>query len=160
MNTIEVPIMDNGLSAQARCDLVGHLAGVLDNVYSLMIRTHVYHWNVEGPLFEPVHKLTETQYTALFAAVDEIAERMRALEGKPAVNVNGFPTGVANLPETQSAESMISDLVQRHEIVVRRMRGVVTAAANADDVVTADFLTGLMAQHEKDAWMLRSILRG
>jgi starvation-inducible DNA-binding protein len=160
MNTIEAPIMDNGLSAQTRCDLVGHLAGVLDDVYSLMIRTHVYHWNVEGPLFEPVHKLTETQYTALFAAVDEIAERMRALEGKPAVNVNGFPAGVANLPETQSAESMIADLVRQHEIIVRRMRGVVTAAANADDVVTADFLTGLMAQHEKDAWMLRAILRG
>ncbi len=136
------------------------LGGLLDGVYSLMVRTQVYHWNVEGPLFEPVHKLTEAQYTAQFAAVDEIAERIRALDGKPAVNLNVFPTGVANLPESQNAASMIADLVCSHETVVRAMRPVVAAATKADDVVTADLLTGYIAQHEKDAWMLRSMLRG
>lgn len=159
MATITVPDIENGLAAEARKVLVQHLASVLDGVYSLMIRTHVYHWNVEGPLFEPVHKLTEGQYTALFAAVDEIAERMRALDGKPAVNVNGFPTGVANLPESQSAESMLADLIRQHEAVVRRMREVVAAAETGEDVVTADLLTGFIAQHEKDAWMLRATLR-
>jgi len=159
MATTVVPEIENGLPIEARKDLIQHLAGVLDGVYSLMIRTHVYHWNVEGSLFEPLHKLTEAQYTALFAAVDEIAERMRALDGKPAVNVNGFPTGVSNLPETQSAESMIADLVRQHEAVVRRMREVVGAAEKGGDVATADLLTGLIAQHEKDAWMLRAILR-
>jgi starvation-inducible DNA-binding protein len=150
---------NNGLVQEARDDLAQQLAGVLDAVYSLMVRTHAYHWNVQGPLFEPVHKLTETQYTRLFADVDEIAERMRALDGKPAVIVNAFPSGVANLPKEQSAESMIADLVKHHESVVRLMRTVVGAAGIADDVVTADLLTGMMAQHEKDAWMLRAMLK-
>ncbi len=152
--------IDNGLVPGDRKELAEQLGGVLDGVYSLMVRTHVYHWNVEGPLFEPVHKLTESQYTALFAAVDEIAERIRALDGKPAVNVNAFPTGVSNLPAAQTAASMIADLVRNHECVIRDMRPVVAAATKADDVVTADLLTGYIAQHEKDAWMLRSMLRG
>jgi starvation-inducible DNA-binding protein len=159
MATVVVPQIENGLAAEARKDIVAHLGGVLDAVYSLMIRTHAYHWNVEGPLFEPVHKLTETQYTTLFASVDEIAERMRALDGKPAVNVNGFPAGVSNLPESQSAEAMIADLVHHHDALARRMRVVVVTADEADDTVTADLLTGLMAQHEKDAWMLRATLK-
>ena len=158
MAQTQAPDVNNGLTTEARNHLVGHLADVLDCVYSLMVRTQVYHWNVEGPLFEPVHKLTEAQYTAHFSAVDEIAERMRALDGKPAVG-NGFPTGVVNLPLTQSAESMIEDLVRQTETVVRRMREVVAAAEGADDVVTADLLTGLIARHEKDAWMLRTTLR-
>lgn len=160
MNSEIVPDLENGLSSGARKDLAQQLCGVLDGVYSLMVRTQVYHWNVEGPLFEPVHKLTEAQYTALFAAVDEIAERIRALDGKPAVNVNAFPTGVVNLPEVQTAGSMIADLVRQNEAVVRRMRPIVDAATQADDVVTADLLTGYIAQHEKNAWMLRSMLRG
>jgi starvation-inducible DNA-binding protein len=152
--------IDNGLAPGGRKELAGQLGGVLDSVYSLMVRTHVYHWNFEGPLFESVHKLTEAQYTALFAAVDEIAERIRALDGKPAVNVNAFPTGVSNLPAAQTAANLIADLVRNHERVVRDMRAVVAAATNADDVETADLLTGYIAQHEKDAWMLRSMLRG
>jgi starvation-inducible DNA-binding protein len=151
--------IDNGLAQVVRDDLAQHLTGVLDAVYSLMIRTHAYHWNVEGPLFEPVHKLTEAQYTRLFADIDDIAERVRALDGKPAVNVNAFPSGVANLPKEQSAELMIADLIRQHESVVRLMRTIVGAAGVVDDVVTADLLTGMMAQHEKDVWMLRAILK-
>lgn len=151
--------LNNGFVQEAREDLVQQLAGVLDAVYSLIVRTHAYHWNVEGPLFEPVHKLTETQYTRLFADVDEIAERMRALDGKPAVSVTAFPSGVANLPKSQTAESMIADLIRHHESVVRLMRTVVGAAGTADDVVTADLLTRMMAQHEKDVWMLRAMLK-
>lgn len=156
----KVPDFENGLEAKARKELGQKLGGVLNSVYSLMVRTQVYHWNVEGPLFEPVHKLTEAQYTAMFAAVDEIAERMRALDVKPAVNMNGFPTGVSNVPEKHSAEAMIADLVRQTEAVVRQMREVVSAADEAEDVVTADMLTGMIAQHEKDTWMLRSTLRG
>jgi starvation-inducible DNA-binding protein len=96
---------NNGLVQETRDYLAQQLAGVLDAVYSLMVRTHAYHWNVQGPLFEPVHKLTETQFTHLFADVDEIAERMRALDGKPAVNVSAFPSGVANLPKEQVTRS-------------------------------------------------------
>jgi starvation-inducible DNA-binding protein len=159
MATVPVPEVDNGLAAEDRKGLVGQLAGVLDAVYSLMIRTHVYHWNVEGVLFEPVHKLTEAHYSALFASVDEIAERMRALDGKPAVNVNGFPTGVANLRENLSAEAMLADLARSHDAVARQMRKVVSAATEYEDVVTADLLTGMMAQLEKGAWMLRAMLK-
>jgi starvation-inducible DNA-binding protein len=160
MTSQETLEIHNGLALDDRKELAGQLGGVLDGVYSLMVRTQVYHWNVEGPLFEPVHKLTEAQYTALFAAVDEIAERIRALDGKPAVDNNAFPTGVSNLPEAQTAVSMLADLVRNHETIVRRMRRVVAAATKIDDVVTADLLTGYIAQHEKDAWMLRSMLRG
>jgi starvation-inducible DNA-binding protein len=159
MEAVAVPKFENGLKFEARQELAEQLGDVLDAVYSLMIRTHVYHWNVEGPLFEPVHKLTEAQYTALFQAVDEIAERMRALDAKPAVNANSFPTGVSNIPASLSAEKMIAELVRQHEGVVRRMRDVVALAEKVDDVVTADLLTGLMARHEKDAWMLRSTLQ-
>ncbi len=154
-----IPPVENGLSQETRGTMVLQLAGVLDDVYSLMVRTHVYHWNVEGPLFEPVHTMTEAQYTRLFENVDDLAERVRALDGKPAVNVNGFPTGVSNLSENQTAESMIADLLCQHETVVRRMRTAVTAAEEVADVVTADMLTGMMAQHEKDAWMLRAMLK-
>jgi starvation-inducible DNA-binding protein len=159
MLTLAHPKIENGLDPHEREGIVGHLAAVLDDVYSLMVRTQVYHWNVEGPLFEPVHNMTQAQYTTLFSAVDELAERVRALDGKPAVNINGFPTGVANLPGHQSAEEMIGDLVRHHEAVVRRMRAVVAEAEKVSDVVTADMLTGFMARHEKDAWMLRAILR-
>jgi starvation-inducible DNA-binding protein len=159
MEAVAVPKFENGLKFEARQELAEQLGDVLDAVYSLMIRTHVYHWNVEGPLFEPVHKLTEAQYTALFQAVDEIAERMRALDAKPAVNANSFPTGVSNIPASLSAEKMIAELVRQHEGVVRLMRDVVALAEKVDDVVTADLLTGLMARHEKDAWMLRSTLQ-
>jgi starvation-inducible DNA-binding protein len=159
MLTMAHPKIENGLGPHERDGIVERLAAVLDDVYSLMVRTQVYHWNVEGPLFEPVHNMTQAQYTTLFSAVDELAERIRALDGKPAVNINGFPTGVANLPEHQSAEEMIGDLVRHHEAVVLRMRAVVAEAENVSDVVTADMLTGFMARHEKDAWMLRAILR-
>ncbi len=150
----------NGLASSDRKELTSRLGGVLDAVYSLMVRTQVYHWNVEGPLFEPVHKLTEAQYTFLFGAVDEIAERIRALDGRPAVNTNVFPSGVSNLPHSQTASSMIADLISHHERVIRDIRTVVTVADKAADVVTADLLTGYIAQHEKDTWMLRSMLRG
>lgn len=159
MLTQVVPEIQNGLDANVRSELTRRLGAVLDDVYSLMIRTHVYHWNVEGPLFEPIHKLTEAQYTVLLAAADEIAERMRALDGMPAVKLNGFPTGVSNLPESQTAEAMVADLIRHHETAVRRMREVVSAAEEALDVVAADLLTRLMAQHEKDAWMLRATLK-
>lgn len=159
MASTKVPEFENGLDERARNDVAQKLGGVLDAVYSLMVRTQVYHWNVEGPLFEPIHKLTEAQYTTLFAAVDEIAERMRALDTKPAVNLNVFPTGVANVPATLAAEKMVADLVRHHEAVVRQMREVVSAAEEANDVVTADLLTGMIAQHEKDTWMLRSTIR-
>lgn len=150
----------NGLASDDRKDLGARLGRILDAVYSLMVRTHVYHRNVEGPLFEPVHKLTEAQYTFMFAAVDEIAERIRALDVKPAVNLNVFPTGVANLPEAQNATNMMADLINHHDTVIRDMRAVVSAANVVQDVVTADLLTGYIAQHEKDTWMLRAMLRG
>lgn len=152
--------VQNGLASGDRHELAAQLGGVLDAVYSLMVRTQVFHWNVEGPLFEPMHKLTEAQYTFQFAEVDDIAERIRTLDAKAAVGGKVFPTGVSNLSQAQSAASMIADLVRTQESVVRTMRPVVTAATKADDVVTADLLTGFIAQHEKDAWMLRSMLRG
>jgi starvation-inducible DNA-binding protein len=93
MLTMAVPSIANGLAPLERAEVVDRLSAVFDDVSSLMIWTQVYHWNVEGPLFEPIHNLTQTQYTALFSAIDDLAERIRALDRKPAAKTNRFPTG-------------------------------------------------------------------
>ena len=153
-------VVQNGLASDDRQEVAAQLGGVLDAVYSLMVRTQVCHRNLEGLLFEPMHKLTEAQYTSQSAEVDDIAERIQAPDAKASGGGNVLPTGVSNLSQSQSAASMIADLVRTQESVVRTMRPVVTAATKADEVVTADLLTGFIAQDEKDAWMLQSMLRG
>jgi starvation-inducible DNA-binding protein len=84
MLTMAVPSIETGLAPRKRAEVVD-LSAVFDDVYSLTIRPQVYHWNVEGPLFEPIHNLTQTHHTALFPAINELAERIRALDGTPAV---------------------------------------------------------------------------
>ncbi len=148
--------INNGLSAPARDAVASHLNDVLDGTYGLLIRTHLHHWNVEGPLFESLHKLLEAQYTALFAAVDEIAERVRALGSKAGMRGNGFPQGTvvgANL----DAHGMMADLLTLREALIIDCRKTIAAAEEARDVVTADLLTGFIAAQEKDAWMLRAL---
>lgn len=150
--------MDTGLSAEVRAKFAGELGEVLDDAYSLMVHTHVYHWNVRGRLFEPLHKLLQEHYEALFESVDEIAERVRQLGHQvPAGDVK-FPSGLDIPMPMPGEEVMVADLLARHESVVRKLRPLSADADEERDFVTQDLVNELLAFHEKAAWMLRSIL--
>lgn len=136
-------------------DVTDALVEVLTDTYRLIQKTHIYHWNVTGPLFYSVHKMTETQYTDMFAASDVLAERIRAL-GKPAVVRDPGTTSSKDADASLTAEAMVKDLQADNESLARKMRALVDTAEAAEDPVTADLATERAAFHEKTAWMLRA----
>ncbi len=152
---------ETGLEAQDRGDIAKRLGRVLDGAYSLMVRSHLYHWNVRGPLFEPLHELLEEHYKSLFESVDELAERIRQLGFRaPSSGGNTFPTGVELRQVEVGARAMVEDLLRQHEQACVGIRDTGIAADEAGDLVTADLLAKQLAFHEKAAWMLRSTLVG
>ncbi len=138
--------------------VVKALAGVLSDTYRLLIKSHVYHWNVEGPLFYSIHHLTEEQYKNLFAASDELAERIRALGKLAPVKISDIvkSAAVGDTVSELSAIEMVEDLVADHERVAQRLHALIKIADENNDPVTADMATGRSAFHEKAAWMLRA----
>lgn len=147
-----------GLDSEYRTGMAKLLTDVLASTYGMIIKNHVYHWNVVGPMFKPLHDLTEEHYEALFEAADIIAERIRALGHLAPENLSGI-SGFA--PDSKSvkhmtAESMVKDLIKDHEKCVRNMREAAAKAGDADDMVTEDMLTGRLTFHEKALWMLRA----
>ena len=137
------------------------LARLLADSYSLYLKTHNYHWNVTGPQFNTLHTMFEGQYTELATAVDEIAERIRALGIKAPGSYSAFADTTSidqRAAATRRAEEMIRQLVIGQETVVRTAREAFPAAEAANDEPTADLLTQRMQLHEKNAWMLRSML--
>lgn len=153
--------LKTGIESKAREELAQQLGKILDHTYSLMVRTHLYHWNVRGPLFEPLHELLEQHYKALFEATDVIAERIRQLGFRtPQSGEKSFPTGVSQSQQEFDAKAMIEDLLSHHEAASRTLRETGTAADDAGDLVTTDMLTKYLAFHEKAAWMFRSMLDG
>ena len=149
-----------GIPVEDRQKITDGLSRLLADSYTLYLKTHNYHWNVTGPLFNTLHTMFETQYTELAAAVDEIAERIRAL-GHPApgsYRAFGKLTSIEEEDGVPSAEEMIRQLVIGQETVVRTAREVFPLAEKANDEPTADLLTQRMQTHEKNAWMLRSML--
>jgi len=149
-----------GLSEAQRQEIAGHLSGLLADSYTLYLKTHNYHWNVTGPLFNTLHTMFETQYTELATAVDEIAERIRALGVAAPGSYREFAalTTIEESKGGESAEDMIRGLVAGQEAIVRTARNAFPAADSASDEPTADLLTQRMQIHEKNAWMLRSML--
>ena len=149
-----------GINAQDRQDIASGLSKLLADSYSLYLKTHNYHWNVTGPQFNTLHTMFEQQYTELAAAVDEIAERIRALGIKAPGSYSEFEklTSIEEGSGEESAEEMIRQLVVGQEAVVRTAREAFPAADAANDEPTADLLTQRMQIHEKNAWMLRSML--
>ena len=149
-----------GIAEQDRQNIAQGLSRLLADSYTLYVKTHNYHWNVTGPLFNTLHQMFEDQYTELATAVDEIAERIRAL-GEPAP---GSYKAFAALTEIEvedgvhDAEEMIRQLLRGQETVARTARSVIGAAEAANDEPTADLLTQRMQVHEKNAWMLRSMV--
>ena len=152
--------MDIGINQQDRKEIADGLSRLLADTYTLYLKTHNYHWNVTGPMFQTLHLMFETQYTELALAVDLIAERIRAL-GYPAPGTYADYSKLSSIkeePGVPKAEEMIRLLVSGQESVVRTARSIFPAAEKANDEPTADLLTQRMQIHEKTAWMLRSLL--
>ena len=149
-----------GINAEDRHEIASGLSKLLADSYSLYLKTHNYHWNVEGPLFNTLHLMFEEHYTELATAVDEIAERIRALGVKAPGSYSAYSalTSIAEASGDESAEDMIRQLVIGQETVARTAREAIAAADSASDEPTADLLTQRMQIHEKNAWMLRSML--
>ncbi|HEX9877437.1 MAG TPA: Dps family protein [Gammaproteobacteria bacterium] len=149
-----------GINDRDREAIALGLSKLLADSYTLYLKTHNYHWNVTGPLFNTLHLMFEQQYTELAAAVDEIAERIRALGVAAPGSYKAF-SALATVEEArgdETAEEMIRELVIGQEAVVRTARDVFPTADRASDEPTADLLTQRMQVHEKNAWMLRSML--
>ena len=140
--------------------VAGALASVLSDTYRLLIKTHVYHWNVEGPTFYSIHQLTEDQYNDLFEATDEIAERIRALGEKTPTKIAGLTDGsvIGETVDPTDAQALVSDLAQDHERIAHRFHALIKLSGYQGDPVTEDMATARSAFHEKAAWMLRAIV--
>ncbi len=155
------PAIDIGIDAKDRERVADALSHLLADTYGLYLKTHNFHWNVEGPMFNTLHLMFMTQYTELWNALDEIAERIRAL-GYPAP---GSYKAFAKLSSIEDAEGvpealeMVRQLVKGHEAVARTARSAFGPAEKAGDESTADLLTQRLQIHEKTAWMLRSLLK-
>ncbi len=149
-----------GISEADRAAIAEGLARVLADSYTLYLKTHNFHWNVVGPMFSTLHLMFETQYTELAQAVDLIAERIRAL-GHPAPGSYSQYGELSEIREetgVPDAKEMIRQLLEGQETVVRTARKAFAVAEGANDQPTADLLTQRMQLHEKNAWMLRSLL--
>ena len=149
-----------GLSLEQRQEITGHLARLLADTYTLYLKTHNFHWNVTGAQFNTLHTMFEDQYTELATAVDDIAERIRAL-GLPAPGSYSEYNRLTSIDEASGGEDsseMLRQLVIGQETVARTARDGFPAADDANDQPSADLLTQRMRVHEKNAWMLRSML--
>ncbi|MGZ8708725.1 MAG: Dps family protein [Thermoanaerobaculia bacterium] len=159
MSTL-APAINIGISKEDRAEIVAGLSKLLADTYTLYLKTHNFHWNVTGPMFQTLHLMFETQYNELALAVDLIAERIRAL-GAPAPGTYREFARLSTIKEAEGvppAAEMIRQLVEAQEAVVRTARTVFPAVDRASDEPTADLLTQRMQVHEKTAWMLRSLL--
>ena len=149
-----------GIPEDDRVEIADGLSRLLADTYTLYLKTHNFHWNVTGPMFNTLHLMFETQYTELALAVDLIAERIRSL-GLPAPATYSTYAKLASIPETEGvpkAAEMIQLLVEGQEAVVRTARSIFPIAEKSNDEPTADLLTQRLQVHEKTAWMLRSLL--
>ena len=154
--------LDIGIPDAQRQQIATGLGQLLSDTFVLYGKTHGFHWNVVGPMFNTLHLMFEGQYTELWNALDEIAERIRAL-GHPAPYGGANFASLATIPETQgvpAALDMVRELVAGHEAVARTARQAFALADEANDQPTADLLTQRLQIHEKTAWMLRSLLEG
>jgi len=152
--------IDIGIDEGKRQQLAEELGKLLADSYTLYLKTHNFHWNVTGPMFQTLHLMFETQYTELALAVDQVAERIRSL-GSPAPGSYKAFSRLSSIEDAEgvpAAKDMIRGLVEGNEAVIRTARGVVKLAEDAGDQATADLGTQRLQVHEKTAWMLRSLL--
>jgi len=153
--------IETGIPAKERAKIAQGLSRLLADTYVLYLKTHNFHWNVEGPMFQTLHTMFMEQYTEAWNAIDLIAERIRAL-GQYAPGTYGAYLKLSRIRETDGvpkAEKMLRLLLEGQEAVVRTAREVLPFADRASDEPTLDLLTQRMQVHEKNAWMLRSLLK-
>tara|TARA_Y100001958_G_C20910640_1_gene328901 strand:+ start:72 stop:542 length:471 start_codon:yes stop_codon:yes gene_type:complete len=152
--------VDIGIPEEQRVEIARGLSKVLADTYTLYLKTHNFHWNVTGPMFNTLHLMFEQQYTELQTAVDVIAERIRSLGERAPGSYIEFKE-LTVIPEAEkggtSAEEMIKALLKDHEAVAKTARTVFPAAEKGNDEATADLLTQRIQLHEKTAWMLRAM---
>ena len=153
--------IDIGINEENRKKIADGLGHLLADTYTLYLMTHNFHWNVQGPMFNTLHTLFMTQYTELWTALDQIAERIRALDFPAPGTYAAFGklTSIQEVDGVPSAEDMIAYLTNGHEAVARTARSLFAVVEEASDESSADLLTQRMTVHEKTAWMLRSFLR-
>lgn len=152
--------VSTGIEIDARREIAEHLSAILTDTYYLVIKSHIYHWNVVGPMFHAIHHMTEDQYKDMFAAADIIAERIRAL-GFHAPIAEAAGPGQASVSMDTSAKcaaDMVQDLIDDHESAIRKMREAAGLAERHRDFVSHDMLVGRMTFHEQVVWMLRSLI--
>ncbi len=152
--------IDIGITEKDRKKVAEGLSRMLADTYILYLKTHNFHWNVTGPMFQTLHLMFMAQYTETWNAVDLIAERIRAL-GYPAPGSYKEFAALSSIKESEGvpkAREMIRQLLEGQESVVRTARSVLLIADNAGDQPTVDLLSTRMEVHEKNAWMLRSLL--
>ena len=149
-----------GIEAQDRREIAEGLSRLLADTFTLYLKTHNFHWNVTGPMFQTLHLMFEEQYNELWTANDAIAERIRALGVFAPATYREFArlTSITEEDGVPAATQMIRQLVEGHETAARTARSVITTAEQAADAPTADLLTQRLQVHEKTAWMLRSLL--
>ena len=159
-SSVSRPRIDIGISEKDRGRIAEGLARLLADNFALYLKTHNFHWNVKGPMFQTLHVMFMEQYNELWLALDAIAERIRAL-GFPAPGTASEFAKLSSIPETPGvpdAKEMVRLLVEGHEAVARTARKIFPVVDKASDEPTADLLTQRMQVHEKTAWMLRSLL--
>ncbi len=152
--------MNIGIGDNARKEISHALAKVLADSYLLYLKTHGYHWNVKGPHFQQLHALFQEQYDEVWAAVDDIAERMRAL-GHDAPGSYAAIAKLASVEEREdvpNATGMLQDLIKANEIVLHTIRAAMPAMQDGGDEASFDLMVQRLTAHEKAAWMLRSHL--
>ena len=153
--------IDTGISLESLQKVANILNDDLADEYVLLTKTRNYHWNVEDPRFNDLHKFFEEQYELLSAAVDEIAERVRSVGGrtratlKEFINSSQIREDIGSYP---NADTMLGNLLSDHETIIKTLRKNINECQELNDEGTANFLTDKMEQHEKMAWMLRSFL--
>jgi starvation-inducible DNA-binding protein len=154
--------IDIGIDEKDRKAIADGLSRLFADTYTLYLKTHNYHWNVTGPMFQTLHLMFETQYNEIWLAVDLVAERIRTL-GQVAPGTYKQISKLASITEEEDvpkATDMVRDLVKGHEQVAKTARSVLPLADKANDQPTIDLLTQRLQIHEKTAWMLRSLLEG
>lgn len=156
-----VPPIQIGIPTEQREAIAAGLSRLLADEYTLYLKTHYYHWNVTGPMFNTLHLMFETQYTALALAVDAVAERIRALGVFAPGSYRQFAelSSVDDDAAVPDALSMVRNLLLAREACVRTARSVIALAQQGGDEPSADLLTQRLQEHEKTAWMLRSLLQ-
>ena len=152
--------VNTGSSAKDRKAVADGLSKLLADSYAVYLKTHGYHWNVRGPNFSQLHTLFMAQYTEMWTAIDEVAERIRALGELAPQGYGAFGnlSAIKDGDPTKNAEAMLNDLIESHETLIATLYAALPSAQEAGDEVSASLISDRLTAHEKHVWMLRSSL--